>query len=453
MRNIIKSGLLLLACLFLGGHAAGAATAVTLPIGASRVISLSAPITRIVIGEPGIIEATVLNDRQVQIVALKPGRTAMTLFAAGTPEGDSYAVQVGDPPRAPVATGGGGSNPGQGMRGDPELAGIRVTGGDTPVISGTAGNVAAHARAVSAAGGPAVVDASRVNGNQMVAVEIRFAAVSVTTMQALGFNFQSLGHGIQGALTAPSTVGGFAMVPKTGLNLATSLPIQSAFNLFLASPQSSALAMVSALSGAGLMQLLAEPTLLVRSGSNANFLAGGDIPIPVPQGGGNGNAITIEYRPYGVRLEVSPVVLSDRRILLRVSPEVSEIDNTNAVSFQGFQVPAFRRRSTSTTVELADGQGFMIAGLIYGNDTFTESKVPFLGDLPILGNFFKLTQNSRERQELIIIATPRLVNPMDPKSIPPLPGIATANYNPTFGDLLLNRKPLDQAVRDYGLSR
>jgi len=95
----------------------------------------------------------------------------------------------------------------------------------------------------------------------------------------------------------------------------------------------------------------------------------------------------------------------------------------------------------------------MIAGLIYGNDTFTESKVPFLGDLPILGNFFKLTQNSRERQELIVIATPRLVNPMDPRAIPPLPGVATASYNPTFGDLLLNRKPLDQAVRDYGLSR
>ncbi len=445
----------------------GWAATIALPVGGQRILDLPAAVTRIVIALPGIVEATVLNERQVQVVGLRPGHTGMTLFTASGAEGIAYDVRVAGedrpaPAAAPAAAGGGGVDVRAALRGQPGLGGVRFSGdGEDGVLSGNLPSLEAHTRAaaIAAAGGGKVADTTQVGGGQMVAVQIRFAAVSVNTMKALGFNLQSLGRGIQGAVTAPSTVGGFN-TPLingnpfgTGLNLATSLPLAAAFNLFLASPQSNALGMVSVLSGSGLMQLLAEPTLMVRSGSQASFLAGGDIPIPVPQSGSGSGSVTIQYHPYGVRLEIAPVVLSNGRILLRVSPEVSEIDNANALSFQGYSVPAFRRRSTSTTVELGNGQSFMLAGLIYSNDTSVENKVPWLGDLPIIGNFFRFTQNSRERQELIVIATPHLVGPMDGNKIPPLPGAATRNYDPSFGDIVLNAKPLDNIVRAYGLAR
>jgi pilus assembly protein CpaC len=440
----------------------GWAATIALPVGGQRILDLPAAVTRIVIALPGIVEATVLNERQVQVVALRPGHTGMTLFTDGGGEGIAYDVQVAGedrptPAAAPATTGGGGGvNVRSALRGQPDLGGVRFSGdGEGGVLSGTAPSLEAHARAagIAAAGGGKVADLTRVGGGQMVAVEIRFAAVSVNTMKALGFNFQALGHGIQGALTSPGGASGLNFAPGAGLSLPATLPLQGAFNLFLAGSKGSALGMVSVLSSAGLMQLLAEPTLMVRSGDQASFLAGGDIPIPVPQSGSGNGSVTIQYHPYGVRLEIAPVVLSSGRILLRVSPEVSEIDNANALTFQGYSVPAFRRRSTSTTVELGNGQSFMLAGLIYNNDSFTETKVPWLGDLPILGNFFKFTQNSHERQELIVIATPHLVGPLDGRQIPPLPGDATRDYNPSFGDIVLNAKPLDSVVRAYGLAR
>lgn len=449
--------LLLLAALLLPAlllpHPARAATEIAMPPGAQRVLVLDAPINRIVIAERGIVEATVLNDRQLQLVALGPGHTTMTLFTDGRNDGKVYDVRVSGTPAtaAPVA------NPdGQAralLRTDPALSDVRLHDG---TLQGSVPDLAANARAVGIAGsgGRRVTDLTRVRGNQMVAVEIRFAAVSVTTMRALGFNFMALGHGIQGALATPASISSFSLKSPAGLDITGSLPLANAFSLFLGSSTSNALGMVSVLSSAGLMQLLAEPTLLVRSGDRASFMAGGDVPIPVPQGGtGTNGGVTIEYHPYGVRLQVEPVVLSDRRILLRVSPEVSEIDNSNGLSFQGYSVPAFRRRSTSTTVELGDGQSFVLAGLIYNNSTFSESKVPWLGDIPILGNFFKVTQNSHDRQELVVIATPHLVSPMDPKSIPPLPGAATRNLDPSFGDIILNNRPLDRTVAAYGITR
>lgn len=451
MRWILPTMLLLTASL---PAAALATTIIAMPVGAQRILDLPAAVTRIVIALPGIVDTTVLSDRQVQLVALRPGHTGMTLFTAGSSTGIAYDVKVegADHRAAPAA----GADISATLRAQPDLGDVRIRrDADGHVISGSVPSLESHARAAIAAkaAGGKVADLTHVKGGQMVAVEIRFAAVSVNTMRALGFNFQALGHGIQGALAAPSSIGNFDMSPDNGLSLTSSLPLESAFSLFLASPQSNALGLVSVLSGSGLMQLLAEPTLLVRSGSHASFMAGGDIPIPVPQGGtGSGATVTIQYHPYGVRLTIAPVVLSNRRILLRVAPEVSEIDNTNALTYQGYTVPAFRRRSTSTTVELGNGQSFMIAGLIYNNDTFVENKVPWLGDIPILGNFFKVTQNSRERQELIVIATPRLVGPLDSKTLPPLPGDATRAYNPSFGDIILNARPLDRVVHAYGIA-
>jgi pilus assembly protein CpaC len=276
--------------------------------------------------------------------------------------------------------------------------------------------------------------------------------VSATTLRALGFNFAALGGSdFQGAIVGPNSLQSFQANPN--LSLSASVPLASAFNLFLGDPRNGIIGILSALSQAGLTQLLAQPTLLVRSGDQAEFLAGGEVPIPVPQGGASLGTVTIEYHEYGVKLQIAPVVMSDKRIVLKVAPEVSELDFANALEFQGFSVPAFRRRSTSTTVELGNGQSFILAGLMYSNSQVNESKFPWLGDLPIIGALFKSTTNQQERQELIIVATPRLVSPLAPGKIPPLPGVDTRKYNPTIGDMILNVDQVQDHLAPYGLMR
>jgi pilus assembly protein CpaC len=453
-------GLAVLVALLAGGAApaARAAELLNMPAGSQRVLTMAAPVTRIVIAQEGVIDAGVYNDRDVQVTGLKPGRTSLVVFTAGSPTGAEYLVTVGGG-LAPVSTGAPAADAAavtRLLKTQPGMADVHAqTQGGNVVLTGSVGDLETHARAVAAAqaaGGGKVADLLNVGGDQMVAVDIRFAAVEATTLQSLGFNFQRLGNGIQGALTGPSTVQSFSF--GAGISaLTTALPISSAFNLLIGDTGSNLGAALSVLSQAGLTQMLAEPTLLVKSGSTADFMAGGEIPIPVPQGGSSSGTITIEYHPYGVRLSIAPVVLSDRRILLRVSPEVSEIDTSNALSLQGYNVPAFRKRSTSTTVELGDGQSFVLAGLIFNSSAVTESKIPGLGDLPIIGAFFKQTQNSRDRQELIVIATPHLVHPLDGGRLPPLPGERTAAYNPSVLNMLLNNKPLDRTLVQYGLMK
>jgi pilus assembly protein CpaC len=208
---------------------------------------------------------------------------------------------------------------------------------------------------------------------------------------------------------------------------------------------------ISVLGQVNLARVLAEPTLMVRSGDDAHFLAGGEIPIPVAQSGQANGAISIQYRKFGVQLQVHATVMSDDRIVLNVNPEVSELDFQNALTLNGFNVPAIASRSTDTTIELGDGQSFVLAGLMYSTGNSIEQKVPGLGDLPIVGDFFKHSQNSSEQQELIIVATPHLVSPMAPGALPKLPGEGTA-YSPSMTDMMLNTQQLDRFVAQYGLA-
>ena len=167
---------------------------------------------------------------------------------------------------------------------------------------------------------------------------------------------------------------------------------------------------VDALQEDGLIKVLAEPTLITLSGQSANFLAGGEFPVPVPQGLGS---VAIEYKPFGVGLVFTPTVLSENKINIQVSPEVSDIDFTTAIQFQGYVIPGLRTRRASTTVELGDGQSFAIAGLLRDNVRTISSKFPLLGDLPILGALFQSKSFQNEKTELVIIVTPHLVKPLD----------------------------------------
>ena len=174
----------------------------------------------------------------------------------------------------------------------------------------------------------------------------------------------------------------------------------------------------------GFASILAEPNLTALSGETASFLAGGEFPIPVSQGN---NAVTIEYKQYGVGLAFTPIVLSDGRISLRVRPEVSQLDDANGVTLNNFRVPALTTRRAETTVELGSGQSFMIAGLIQNSGQNSVNKAPFLGDLPILGALFRSTKFQRQETELVVIVTPYLTRPVSGQLATPIDGYRVPN--------------------------
>ena len=353
-----------------------------LPLGAQRTLTYPRPIGRVEVDRDGVVSVTAPSSRSLRVTGIGPGEATISVFGSNGAEMDSTRLTVAGPAGRFLSDG--------------ELLAPKV-----------------------------------VAGEQVVAVDVQFAAISSSTLKALGFNFAKLSGDLQGAIVSPSSLNS-ASFASAGSTIDASVPIQSAFNLFLSAPNRGINAVLSALSSNGLSELLAQPTLLVRSGEQASFLAGGEIPVPVPQAGVNGGTISIQYKEFGVRLAVTPYVLSKDNIVLKIAPEVSELDYASGVQLQGYVVPGLRRRSAQTTVELGSGQSFVIAGLSYSSQSTTRDKTPILGDIPVLGAFFRRQQSQKERQELVIVATPRLVGPTQAKDLPPLPGTAPSEA-PAFG--------------------
>lgn len=187
-----------------------------------------------------------------------------------------------------------------------------------------------------------------------------------------------------------------------------------------------------------MLQILAEPNVLAMNGREASFLAGGEFPFPVVQGGSNFTAVTIEFREFGIKVNFTPEVLPGDRIRLKVAPEVSALDFANALTISGFLVPALSTRRAETEVELHNGQSFAIAGLI--DNRFLESltKIPFLGDLPLLGHLFRSKELSQNNTELLVMVTPTLVEAMDPDQVPlpkfPKPFMDTDKFDGVTGE-------------------
>ncbi|KAA0942043.1 MULTISPECIES: type II and III secretion system protein family protein [unclassified Pseudomonas] len=215
-----------------------------------------------------------------------------------------------------------------------------------------------------------------------------------------------------------------------GTSAAGLLPLDNgSFNIGFGSGRFSAL--INALERSGFAYTLARPSLVAMSGQSATFLAGGEVPVPVPSSGSD--SISIEYKEFGIRLTLTPTVIDRNRITLKVAPEVSELDYSNAVQIEGIQVPALTVRRTDTSVSLADGESFVISGLISTNNRSTISKFPGLGDIPILGAFFRDSNISREEKELLMIVTPHLVQPLAANAqLPSLPGEKLRNYDPNW---------------------
>ncbi|CAI8895114.1 pilus assembly protein CpaC [Pseudomonas sp. IT-P74] len=255
-----------------------------------------------------------------------------------------------------------------------------------------------------------------------VQTDIRFVEVSRTKLkEASASIFGVRGNWLFGSPRTLPTIGGI---------VSPSIPVRNdQFNLTFAT--GSTLVALNALEGSGFAYTLARPSLVALSGQSASFLAGGEIPIPVPSSGSD--SVFIEYKEFGIRLTLTPTIVGKNRIALKVAPEVSELDFTNAVSIAGTVVPALTVRRTDTSISLADGESFVISGLISSHNDSQVNKFPGLGDIPVLGAFFRDNTINREERELLMIVTPHLVQPLAANAqLPSLPGEQLRNYDPNF---------------------
>ncbi len=261
-----------------------------------------------------------------------------------------------------------------------------------------------------------------------VMVDVKFVELSKKVLKETGINLISQNN-ITFGVFSPGALTNVTRA-ATGITTEAGLPFSNAFHLVMGSNGNSALGVFALLETNGLAHTLAQPSMTVVSGQTASFMAGGEFPIPIAQSLGQ---VTISYKEYGIRLVFTPTVFSKERIAIKLAPEVSELDFTNAVTSSGVSVPAILTRRAETTIELGDGESFIIAGLISRNFTDSVDKVPGLGDIPILGAFFRSTRFSREDKELVIVVTPTLVRPIAAKAeLPALPGAGSEQYNPSW---------------------
>jgi pilus assembly protein CpaC len=309
---------------------------------------------------------------------------------------------------------------------------IRVTASDDAIIlSGRVSNPDVMVRAVdlveSAAPKNRVVNLLQLPGgapSQQVMLEVRFAEVNRRALTELGVSFFT-GTGGFKDFVGRTTTQQFAAPDFEGAVGAgasgdpdSQLTFSDFLNLFIFNTEHSLGALIRALQARGYFQSLAEPNLIAYNGQEASFLAGGEIPVPVVQG--ISGAVSISYKKFGIRLTFTPAIAGDL-IRLRVRPEVSALDFANGITLQGFRVPALTTRRAETQVELRSGQSFAIAGLLGNIAQEDQSKLPLLGDIPILGPLFRSRANRAERTELLVLITPRLVAPLDPNEVPRLP--------------------------------
>ena len=391
----------------------------TLAVGESVIIDTKAPVRGVSIAGPDkpdeavIVDAVVLPPRQVYISGRNAGATHVTLLGVSNNVIAIYAVEVG-----PDVT----SLKRKLHEVFPNEKGVNVSGThDGLTLSGTVSGSANMAQIVSLAqsyaplgrdGKRKIMNLLEIAGVQQVMLEVRVSEMSRNLTRKLGINFNVISA--SGRQFGISLLDSLTKLPPEGWpgNPLTVSDNVNAIFRFLGNGATWT-TFIDALKENGLLQILAEPTLITLSGKPANFLAGGEFTIPVPQTGTGTTTITIEYKPYGVGLSFTPTVLNNGKINMLVAPEVSELDFSRAVSLQGYIIPALTTRRVSTTVELNDGQSFAIAGLLKDDVRESVRRFPVLGDIPVLGALFKSSSFVKNETELVIIVTPHLVKPVD----------------------------------------
>jgi pilus assembly protein CpaC len=254
---------------------------------------------------------------------------------------------------------------------------------------------------------------------KQVLLRVRFAELDRTRSEDYGVNWFSQAG--QTGFYASTQQTPISSTTQGGGSLNT-LTIGSALNLFAFDPRLNLGAFIQALQAENILQILAEPNLVTTNGKEAYFLVGGEFPVPVLQGGGNSGSVTVQFKEFGIRLRFTPVITGNHTIKLHLTQEVSTLDAADGVTFNGFVIPAISTRRAETDVELGEGQSFVVAGLLDNRDTESLSKLPFLGDIPVLGALFKSKTIKKSRTDLIMLVTPEVTQPLGPND--PRPEIA-----------------------------
>ncbi|MFZ2493796.1 MAG: type II and III secretion system protein family protein, partial [Thermoanaerobaculia bacterium] len=406
----------------------GLLTRITLVQGKSRNLRVDVPFAIVEVADKDIVDAATITDRQLFLVGKKIGVTNILLYDETRRLIGAIDVDVKLDTRAL------GSRIREGSGAD----GIEVNEVyGKLVLSGDGGDSQTVERAMSVAQGLApggVVNALKVKTPQQVMLQVRFVEANRNAARALGVRWEffrrGVSAGIVGRQDPPSKFdvgpGQFAFGPAGNndtLPLLNTVPVVGAAAPFatviteiINSAAGKLDVVLSALEGQRVIRKLAEPNLIAMSGETAEFLAGGEFPIPVVSAASAGTlpTVTVQFKEFGVKLNFAPTVLSRGVISLKLYPEVSELDFTNAITTQGFLIPSLTTRRARTTIELRDGQSFAIAGLLQSNSTRNQDQVPWLGSVPVLGALFRSSEYQAQETELVVIVTPHIIKPVPP---------------------------------------
>ena len=388
-------------------------------VGKSVIINVQERLKRVLSSNPAAVETLVTSPTQVVVEGKAAGTSSLILWdEAGNSQLLDVIVELDvSELRAAIER----AYPNQKI--DVQVDGARL------ILSGnvSAPSVAEELAKLAAPYGQVVNSLTvPVSHDRQVLLEVKFAEVDRTKLEQLGFNIISTGAAntpgvistqqfgppaINGQLT--SAIG----TPLQGFT--SSLNVTNLLNIFLFRPDLNLGATIQDLQQRSVLEILAEPNLLALNGQKASFLSGGEFPFPVVQGGQNIGAVTIQFRPFGVRLDFTANIDQENIIRLHVAPEVSSLDFTNSITISGFTVPAISTRRAETELELKDGQSFGIAGLLDHRAQAQLSKIPGLADIPILGQLFRSKSINRSNAELLVLVTPHIVDPIHVESPPP----------------------------------
>jgi pilus assembly protein CpaC len=404
----------------------------------SLLINTTEQIKRISVTDPAIADPTVLTPTQILVHGRAPGEVSLIIWDENE-RSRSFDLRV-DVDVTAASEEIHRLFPTEQINVTPSRSAI--------VLSGhvTTEEVAKHAGALASAYSKNVVNVLTFGpvGAEEVLLEVKFAEVDRTALTQVGFNFLSTGSGnTLGALGTGQFGGvtGIGSITDTGSSspFPSTATVSNVLNMFFFNPQVHLGAVIEALKSQNLLQILAEPNLIAVNGKEASFLAGGEFPFPVAQQNASGIAtVTIQFREFGVRLKFTPVIQPNGSIHLHVAPEVSTLDFADAVTVAGTTIPAISTRKADTEFELQDGQSFVIAGLLDNRVTNVDNKIPWLGDIPIIGNFFKSKSDQKSNSELMVLCTVHRISPsVQP---PPVPAMPVPNLDKKKFD---GKKPAD----------
>jgi pilus assembly protein CpaC len=390
----------------------------TLTVGRGELIQFGGDIARAAASEPKIADVVVVSPREVMINAKSVGKATVVIWEQGSIPA-RYNINV-------TEDSAGFDTIKQKIASSLPDTSIAVTGNEeTLVLTGSVKDATQSKRAESLA---ATYSKKVINllelppppDPRQILLQVKIASIDRVRLSELGFNYFSRNPTTLGSLTTQQfQFPRFSQLQFQNQNFAnTTVNFADLLNLFAFRPDLNIGATIRALQSRNLLQILAEPNLIVLEGKEANFLAGGEFPFPTIQstttGGAISPVITVRFRRFGVELTFTPTVTHTGAINLKVNPSVSALDFQNAVQLQGFLIPAISTRTAETEVILKDGESFAIAGLIDNRVIQTMNKIPWLGDVPVVGNLFRSRSSRKSTDELLVVVTPRFVKPLAP---------------------------------------